>query len=106
MALIFEVKVVPSSGVFKIVRDKKGDLKCYLKAAPEKGEANKELVKCLAKMLRIPQSDIEIIIGLTNRKKTIKVHGAFTIQEFCKILDVPCQQDLGPAFGDDSCSSL
>lgn len=47
----------------------------YLKAAvnsvPEKGKANKELIKMLAKALKIPAGSIEIISGHTDHLKKI-----------------------------------
>jgi len=45
MSLVFDLKVVPRSGRNKWVLDKSGKLKCYLKSPPEKGLANKELIK-------------------------------------------------------------
>lgn len=94
MALVFEVKVIPSSGSFGFFQDKNGELKCYLKSAPEKGQANKELVKGLAKIFKVPQNDIEIIAGETIRRKKIKIHGAFTVTHLFQYLGVSFQSDL------------
>ncbi len=74
MALVFEVTVNPKSGRLAWVLDKTGRLKCYLKSEPEKNRANKELISSLSDALNIPQGDIEIIRGHTERKKTIKIH--------------------------------
>ena len=92
MALIISVKVVPSSGKYEWVVDKNGALKCYLKSAPEKGAANKELVKNVSKLLKVPQIDIEIIAGLTDRNKTIKIHAALTLQQFLTQVGIYEQQ--------------
>jgi hypothetical protein len=81
MAIIIEVKVIPQSGKFKFQLDSNGALKCYLVSPPEDGKANKELVKGLAKALKLTQQDIEIIVGLAHRKKTIKIHAALTLQD-------------------------
>ena len=86
MALIFEVKVIPSSGSFGFFQDKNGDLKCYLKSAPEKGQANKELIKNLARLLKIPQNDVELLAGETIRKKKIKIHIALTLDQLKQIV--------------------
>ncbi len=94
MALVFDVKVIPSSGSFGFFRDKNGELKCHLKSAPEKGQANRELLKGLAKLLKIPQNDIEIIAGDIIRKKKIKIHAALTLEHLCACLDVSVQSEL------------
>jgi len=73
MPFIFEVKVVPSSGQNKWILDKNGTLKCYLKSAPEKGKANKELIQLISKVLKIPQSDVAIVSGATDRRKKISI---------------------------------
>ncbi|MBU6140821.1 MAG: DUF167 domain-containing protein [Proteobacteria bacterium] len=49
-------------------------LKINVAAVPEKGMANEELIKFLAKKLKIPQSKIEIIRGETSRLKVLKLH--------------------------------
>lgn len=82
MALIIKIKVVPGAGKYTWQLDKNGTLKCFLKSAPEKGAANKELIKSLSKQLKITQQDIEIISGLTDRNKTLKIHTALTETEF------------------------
>lgn len=94
MALIIEVKVVPQSGKSGYELDKKGCLKWHLKSAPEKGLANKELVRALSKELKIPQNDIEIVGGLTSRNKKIKIHTALTFEQFCQKLGLSYQEPL------------
>ncbi len=86
MALVFEVKVIPSSGQNRWVLDKGGQLKCYLKNQPEKGKANKELITLLAKALSRSQNQVEIIKGLTARKKTIRVDKEVTYAQLLELL--------------------
>jgi uncharacterized protein len=86
MPLIFEVKVIPSSGKIKWMLDKNGQLKCYLKNPPEKGKANKELIEFIADSLSCPKAAVEIIKGQTTRKKTIKVALEYTYVQFLNIL--------------------
>lgn len=71
MALIFDVKVIPSSGRNKWLLDSAGQLKCYLNNPPENGKANQELVKIIAKQLKISQKEVTIIYGQTSRKKEL-----------------------------------
>ncbi len=73
MALIIDIKVIPQSGKQLFKLDKVGRLTSYLKSAPERGLANKELIKFLAKSLKIPQTDVEIIGGKTSRNKRLKI---------------------------------
>jgi len=47
--------------------------KIRLKAAPEKGRANLELIRFLSKELHIPKDQISIISGKTERLKLIKI---------------------------------
>ena len=89
MALIIEVKVVPSSGRSEWQLNLNGKLKCFLKSAPEKGAANKELIKSLSKQLKIPQMDIEIISGLIERNKKIKIHISLTFATFLEKVGIP-----------------
>lgn len=72
------VKVTPNSSRTKISGkfiDEKNQkyLKVNLAAAPEDGKANEELIKFLAKLLKIPKSKIEIMRGETSRLKTLRV---------------------------------
>ncbi len=68
------IKVKPSSNKNKIVKMKNGTFKIWIKSAPEKGKANKELQKYLKKITGI---SIKIISGLTSENKVIE----FDIEE-------------------------
>ena len=50
-------------------------LKVRLAAPPVAGAANEELVRFLAKEFGVPQGAIEIVAGLSSRRKTIRVTG-------------------------------
>lgn len=50
-------------------------LRVTVTAVPEKGKANKALVKLLAKKLRLPKSIIQIIAGHHARDKTLLIGG-------------------------------
>ncbi|MFC1842257.1 DUF167 domain-containing protein [Candidatus Dependentiae bacterium] len=86
VAIIIDVKVVPSSGRNKWVLDKSGRLKCYLKSPPEKGLANKELIKLLTKALKITIADVQIISGATSRNKRLKVLSDLVFEEILDAL--------------------
>jgi uncharacterized protein (TIGR00251 family) len=46
-----------------------------LKAPPERGKANEELIDALARLLNVPSVNIEITSGATNSRKSVKVRG-------------------------------
>ncbi len=94
MALVFDVKVVPRAGRFGWMMNKTGQLKCYLKSPPEKGKANKELIKSVAKALGISQNMVMIIAGKTGRRKKIKIDIEMTFNMLLEALGVEWQMDM------------
>lgn len=76
--MILNIKVTPNSSRSRIVGkflDEKNQkyLKINLAAIPEDGKANKELIKFLSKLLKIPKSKIKIIRGETSRMKVVEI---------------------------------
>ena len=75
------VKVIPKSspqGISEILKESiDGEevltYKIRIKSAPEKGKANDELIKFLAKEFATPKENIEIISGKTDRIKLIRI---------------------------------
>jgi hypothetical protein len=72
------VKVIPKSPKTElkgVLEDSDGEktYKIAVKAPPEKGKANIELIKFLSKELSIPKETISIISGTTDRIKLIKI---------------------------------
>jgi uncharacterized protein len=50
-------------------------IKAHVTTVPEKGKANKSLLKLLAKFLGCPVSQLTLIKGQTDRNKTILITG-------------------------------
>ncbi len=50
-------------------------LEVKLKAPPERGKANEELIEALSALLGVPAARIAITAGATNSKKSIKIPG-------------------------------
>ena len=71
------LKVVPgaSSEGIQWLGDDHGTLKVRVTAAPEKGKANKAVVKLIAKHLGVPISAVAIISGHTGHNKTVEITG-------------------------------
>jgi uncharacterized protein (TIGR00251 family) len=51
-----------------------------LKAPPVGGQANRALVRLIARALRVPQKDVEIVAGGRSRLKTVSIRGMTAIE--------------------------
>jgi uncharacterized protein (TIGR00251 family) len=69
--IILKVKAFPKAGRNQIVGVRNGELVIRVQAPASKGEANRELVRYLAKTLSISRSEIELVSGATSRHKVI-----------------------------------
>jgi uncharacterized protein (TIGR00251 family) len=69
------VKVSPKASRSQIVGWENGELRIRLAAVPEKGEANRELIRFLAKELGIAKAQIELLSGDTSRHKRLFIRG-------------------------------
>jgi uncharacterized protein (TIGR00251 family) len=67
-------RIVPRSSAEKLQADA-DRLRIRVTAAPVDGDANKAVIKLLARQLRVARSKIEIVRGQTGRDKTIAVAG-------------------------------
>jgi uncharacterized protein (TIGR00251 family) len=52
-----------------------GTIKLRLRKAPVENQANQELIKYFSKILNLPLSNIEILLGQAHRKKVIAIFG-------------------------------
>lgn len=68
-----QVKVIPSSSQDGIAGWLEDTLKVKVKAPPEKGKANKAVIKLLEKTLDLGKGSIEISSGTTSTRKTIEI---------------------------------
>jgi len=69
------IKVIPSSSRDSIVGWLEDTLKIKVKAPPEKGKANKAVIKLLEKKLKLCKGSVQIESGATTSRKTIEIHG-------------------------------
>jgi uncharacterized protein (TIGR00251 family) len=70
------IKVTPrakKNQISGILED--GTIKVRVNAPPVGGKANKQLINYLADILNVQKSAVQIVSGLTNRKKIIHVEG-------------------------------
>ena len=68
-----KIKVQPKSSRNFLEKIDEGKYKAYLKSAPVDGRANDELIKLLAKELKIKKYQIEITKGFRSRNKVAKI---------------------------------
>jgi hypothetical protein len=69
------VLVQPRASRTKVVGEHDGRLKIALAAPPVDGEANAALVDFLAEALGVKRSAVELVDGLTGRRKRVRVSG-------------------------------
>lgn len=72
------VKVTPKASRSEVVSWNGEVLKVRLKAVPEKGEANDELIRFLAEEFKVAKSLITIVRGHTSREKTVHIEADIT----------------------------
>ncbi|NHJ33250.1 MAG: YggU family protein [Asgard group archaeon] len=71
--VVLRLQVKPNSKKQELVIDSSNSITIFVKAPPDKGKANKELLKFIAKILKKSSSEITIVAGLTSRDKTIVI---------------------------------
>jgi uncharacterized protein (TIGR00251 family) len=74
-AVRIPVRAQPRASKSEVVGEHDGALKVRLAAPPVEGEANAELVRCLAKWLSVPRSAVRLVAGETGRNKVVEIAG-------------------------------
>lgn len=69
--IVVAVKVQPNSSKDRVIGEYGDKIKIAVTVAPEKGKANKAVIKLFAKWLGIKSSDIQVISGETSRDKEL-----------------------------------
>lgn len=73
--LSFTVRVVPRASRTQIMGEADGTLRVRVAAPPVDGAANDELVRVLARALKVSRSAVAITAGQTSRLKRVAVSG-------------------------------
>lgn len=73
--IVFSVKIAPKASKSAIVGWENNALKIRLAAVPQKGEANKQLIRFMADYLSVGRSNIKIISGETSAHKRLCISG-------------------------------
>ena len=69
--VVVSVKVQPNASKDRVVGEHADQIKIAVTVAPEKGKANKAVIKILSKSLGVKSSDIQIVSGETSRDKKV-----------------------------------
>jgi len=69
--IVVSVKVQPNASKDRVVGEHGDQLKIAVTVAPEKGKANKAVIRVLSQRLGIKSSDIQILSGETSRDKKV-----------------------------------
>jgi uncharacterized protein (TIGR00251 family) len=72
---VIEVRVAPGAASDRILGEREGALRVSVSAAPEGGNANRALVRFLAKRLGVRRSCVRIASGKRDRRKTVLFAG-------------------------------
>lgn len=69
--IVVSVKIQPNSSKDRVIGEYADRIKIAVTVAPEKGKANKAVIKIFSKWLGVRNSDIQIISGETSRDKEL-----------------------------------
>ena len=73
MTILITVKVHPRSSAPGVDRTGDKEYKVRVKAAPDKGRANAEVIELLAEHLHVPRSRLTIARGAASRNKVVVI---------------------------------
>jgi hypothetical protein len=82
---IIEITVQPRASRSELAGVHEGRLKLRITAPPVEGEANRECIHFLAKLLHVPKSSVVLLQGLKSRRKTFLVR-EMAVDEVLRIL--------------------
>jgi uncharacterized protein (TIGR00251 family) len=88
-SVIMDIEVTPSSGMSGVAGfdEWRGRLMVKVRAPPEKGKANKEVIEVVARFLGIPDSHVELDKGATSHKKRVIVMGLKRDEVIARIME-------------------
>lgn len=95
-AIELDLQAVPRASRDAIGKPHGDRLKLHIKAPPVDGEANAAIVKLLAKTLGIPRADVELVAGLTGKRKTVRITGV-ALADLCAKLGIDPPSGRGKA---------
>ena len=79
--MLIKVKVFPNSKKEEIIKKSEDSFEVKVKAKPEKGMANKEVVKILSAYFKVPESKIRLVKGFKKRNKIFEIKQSIIFNE-------------------------
>ena len=73
--ILIPIKVVPKAHKNEVVGWENNELKIRIRAVPDKGKANDELIEFLSHHFHVSKSNLQIISGQKSRHKRILAKG-------------------------------
>jgi uncharacterized protein (TIGR00251 family) len=74
--LTFAVRIVPRASRSEIAGEYDGALRIRIAAPPVEGAANRELIRLLARIFKLPQNAVAIVSGAGSKSKVVRIQGA------------------------------
>jgi len=74
-SVTLNVRVTPRAKCNALTKTNDGNIKVYVTAPPEDGRANAAVAELIADWLGIKRRQVEIVGGLTNRNKVLRIGG-------------------------------
>ena len=71
--MLIKVKVFPNSKKEEIIKKSEDSFEIRVKEKPEKGKANREVVRILSSYFKIPESKIRLVRGFKERNKIFEI---------------------------------
>jgi len=71
--MLIKVKVFPSSKKEEIIKKSEDSFEVKVKEKPERGLANREVIRIISAYFKIPKSKVRLIKGFKERNKIFKI---------------------------------
>jgi len=71
--MLIKVKVFPNSKKEEVIKKSEDSFEVKVKAKPERGMANKEVLEILSVYFEIPESKIKLVKGFKKRNKIFEI---------------------------------
>jgi uncharacterized protein (TIGR00251 family) len=90
--VLLDIRVKPRAKRAGILGRHGSALKVAVRAAPERGRANAELVQVLAQALGLPAAAFELVAGATSQDKRVRVSGV-TAEDLSHRIDAAVERE-------------
>lgn len=80
MSTRIDLHVIPKAKRTAVVGLHDGRIKLEIAAPPVDGKANTEVVRFLAKTLKLKKADVRLVSGLSSRQKGVEIEGLSALE--------------------------